>query len=130
MDKFTALQAVLDDPTRSENEKQIARAALQRNRSSEQVLTPESAAMLHALGKNHLLEISEHAFETYAARFGDAQKVELSRQWSQWVAPTELLNIIRWSEVDYWRSVRSSAETDDVQQHAAQQIERLSKEKA
>jgi len=122
MDKFTALQAVLDDPTRSENEKQIARGALQRNRSSEQVLTPDSAAMLQALGKNHLLEISEQAFETYIARFGHAQKVELSRQWSQWVAPTELLQIMRWSEVGYWQSVRDSPETEDVRQHAQAQI--------
>src|SRR5260370_34380843 len=87
MNRTEALTEVLRDPSRSEADKNVARAALDKAKASvavpHQELSVDSKSMLLALGKNHLREISENEFALYAEHFSHSQKQELCRQWRE-----------------------------------------------
>jgi len=127
MDRTAALEQVLRDPTRSERDKDIARAALIVASVSTTVpyqeLSVDSRAMLLALGKNHLREVSENEFAHYAQHFSHSQKQELCRQWREWVNPDdELLALIGLTRMGYWQIIRDRAKSDDVRTHALTEI--------
>ncbi len=127
MDRTAALEQVLRDPTRSEKDKDIARAALGVESVSTTVpyqeLSVDSKAMLLALGKNHLREISENEFALYAQHFSHSQKQELCRQWRDWVCPdNDFLALIGVSQTGYWQIICDRAKSDDVRMHALAEI--------
>jgi len=127
MDRTAALEHVLRDPTRSEKDKDIACAALGVASVSTTVpyqeLSVDSKAMLIALGKNHLREISENEFALYAQHFSHSQKQELCRQWREWVCPDdEFLDLIGLTRTGYWQIIRDRAKSDDVRMNALTEI--------
>jgi len=127
MDRTAALEQVLRDPTRSEKDKDIARAVLGAAHVSTTVpyqeLSVDSKSMLLALGKNHLSEITENEFALYAQHFSHSQKHELCRQWREWVCPDdEFLALIGLTRTGYWQIIRERAKSDDVRTHALTEI--------
>jgi hypothetical protein len=121
MEKIDALEAVLRDPSRSQRDKDIARAALDARQASStdaavselvstagphQELSPDSKSMLLALGKGHLREISEDEFAHYTKNFGLSHKQDLCRQWREWVCPDdEILDLIGLTRANYWQII-------------------------
>ena len=130
MNRTEALTAVIEDPGRSRAEKEIAARALQASANvgdkepasastPYQELSADSLAMLHALGKNHLRDISEDAFVLYAHHFDPRFKQQLCTQWREWVRPDDaFLELIGMSRTDYWRTVYEQAKSDDVRMNA------------
>lgn len=135
MNKLEALTAVLQDPSRSREEKEIAARALRSvNASTDaepaitayQELTQDSQMMLQALCKKHLRGISEADFERYAHDFDPCFKELLCRQWREWVCPDDdFLNLIGLSRTNYWRTIYDHAKSEDVKAHARRQLAAL-----
>ncbi len=139
MNRTEALTEVLRDPARSHAEKEIAARALRSVNASADVgdkepasastpyqeLSADSLAMLHALGKNHLRDISEDAFALYAHHFDPRFKELLCRQWREWVCPEDyVLALVGMSRSDYWRAVYDHAKSDDVRQNAVIEMQK------
>ncbi len=127
MNRTEALTEVLHDPSRSQREKEIAAAALSATNVStagpHQELSQDSKAMLLALGKTHLREISEDEFARYAQHFGHPQKQELCRQWREWVCPdNDFLALIGLTRTGYWQIIHDRAKSDDVRMNALTEI--------
>jgi hypothetical protein len=131
MNRIEALTAVLQDPGRSQAEKEIAARALRATNGEikesatvpYQELSDDSRAMLLALGKKHLREVSDSDFTKYAQHFGHAQKQELCKQWREWVCPDDdFLALIGMSRTGYWKTIRDNAKSDDVRLNAEVEI--------
>jgi len=107
MNRTEALTAVLQDPNRSDAEKEIAARALRSRTNADvrelvsatipyQELSADSQAMLHSLGKKHLSEINEDEFARYAHQFNPSFKQALCRQWRAWVCPGDDMLLSDW----------------------------------
>jgi hypothetical protein len=127
----------LQDPKRSPAEKEIAARALrpvntssmdaetreQSPASPYQELTPDSQAMLQALGKKHLRDISEHDFARYAQHLDPRATELLCRQWREWICPEDyVLDLIGMSRAEYWRAIYEHAKSDDVRMNAVAEM--------
>jgi len=92
-----------------------------------QVLSPDSLAMLHVVGKNHLRDISEADFERYAQHLDPSFKQELCRQWRAWVCPADdFLTLIGLSRAEYWKTIYDHAKSDDVRMNALAEMHKPS----
>jgi hypothetical protein len=111
-----AAQASSTDPAVSE---------LVSTAGTHQELSRDSSAMLLALGKTHLREISEDEFARYAQHFGPSHKQELCRQWRDWVCPNdEFLDLIGLLRTDHWQIIRDRAKSVDVRMNAMAEMQK------
>jgi hypothetical protein len=91
-----------------------------------QALPTASEAMLRALGRNHLGELSDEEYERHRSEFGWAERLELDQQRGQWCCPDpEILMLLGLNRLTYWHGVRDRATTDDVRQNATKEITKL-----
>lgn len=141
MDKFAALEAILKDENRSLRDKDIARAALDKAQAcvkdaeiipAPMVELPETQRLLAALGKRHVMEISESEWESYFAKNHSLPSEALIREWRYFVPPSErmpwLLNGgdrvagLWW----YWKTILDTCGgREDVKSHARRQLAAL-----
>jgi hypothetical protein len=91
-----------------------------------QGLPTASEAMLRALGRKHLGELSDEEYGRYSSEFGWVERLELERQRGEWFCPdAEILVLLGLTRLTFWQGVRDRAKTDDVRHNAHREIKRL-----
>jgi len=141
MNRTEALLEVLRDDSRSGADKNVARAALDSAQASAtdaeiipapMVELPEAQRMLAALGKKHVMEISEGEWESHFDKNHSLPSETLIREWRYFVPPSErmlwLLNGgdrvagLQW----YWKTVLDTCGgREDVKAHVWRQLSAL-----
>jgi hypothetical protein len=115
------LQLMLGETAESEPRSEQSVAAEQ-----PQSLPTASEAMLRALGRNHLGELSNEEYARHSSEFGWVERLELERQRGQWLCPDpEILVLLGLTRLTFWQGVRDRATTDDVRQNATKEISKL-----
>jgi hypothetical protein len=85
-----------------------------------------SEAMLRALGRKHLGELSDEEYGRHSAEVSWPERLELDRQRGEWAAPDdEILDAMGLSRLTFWQGVRDRATTDDVRENATKEISKL-----
>jgi hypothetical protein len=91
-----------------------------------QALPTASEAMLRALGRKHLGQLSDEEYARHSAEVSWPERLELERQRGEWRCPSEeILVLLGLTKLTYWQGVRDRATTDDVRQNATKEISKL-----
>jgi hypothetical protein len=120
------LQAILDDPHSTPEERTMAQAGLRDAIEDQPVESDVLQALLRTIGKKHLRDVSASEFARHSASFSWAERLELGRQRGEWIAPDdEILDLMGLSKLTYWAGVRNRATTADVRANAEREIKQL-----
>jgi len=124
MDKTEALRAVEADPSRTPQERAVARVALAAmHEGTKQELSDDAKAMLREFGKPHLAEVAEEEFWKYVHRHGG--RPICGEYWDWHCLPDEFLELLGESRLWHWQKTYRCAQTDDVRAHALAEIHKL-----
>jgi hypothetical protein len=119
------LQAIIDDPFSTPNERAIAQAKLH-DAGEEPVESSTLQSLLRAVGKRHLRHVTADEFARHSANLSWAERLELDRQRGEWTAPgDDILDLMGMDRLTYWEGVRDRATTSDVRANAQREINLL-----
>ena len=120
------LQRIVDDPTRSAEDKRIAREAL----NEVAPLSPQAVSMLRALGKERIEDLADADIQKYIARNGNRYSDPVLAESVNWIAPDDTwLRLLGWGdERGWWNHVLDRAivaNRPNVQSHAQRKLQEL-----
>ena len=120
------LQAIIDDPFSTPNERAMAQARLRDAGVDPPVESDTLQELLRLAGRKHLRDVSDEDYARHSARFSWPERLELDQQRGEWIAPEEgILELMGMSRLTYWEGVRDRATTSDVRANAQREINLL-----
>ena len=138
MNRTEALTEVMQDPTRSERERQIATRALQAANVNAtdaalgaapdpHVMADDTRMMLAALKVERIADLNEEIFERHCVAHFVKQTDPIVREFRYWIAPDDsTLKLIGMTRRDWWETIHKmavAANRPDVQAHARRKLQ-------
>lgn len=128
------LEAILNDPASTEEEKALARAELD-EAATDAPLAPQAVTLLRTLGRERISDLTHADLERYIARNSVRYDEPICREFSFWIAPddrllcllvgtNDILAARRWNW-NYVLDKAVAADRPDVQSHARHKLREL-----
>jgi hypothetical protein len=122
------LQAVIDDPASTEQEKAAAQAALD-SQADPIPIHEQTSWMLQQLGRERIEDLTEADYEKFCVAHCVKQTDPIVREFRYWIAPGDsMLELIGMTRAEWWTAIRNqtiTANREDAQAHARRKLKEL-----